>query len=72
MGAITTTAPTFIIEGSEDNIDWYSLPNATYTPTANSNDGIIVFNTSPRFIRVRVSSAGSGATLTALNLKVTE
>jgi hypothetical protein len=72
MGAITTTAPTFIVEGSEDGTTFYPLPGSSYTPVANSTDGIYIMNVIPKFARVRVSSAGVAATLVALNLKAME
>ena len=69
MGAITTTAPQFQLEGSDDNANWFAIG----TPlTAVANSTVNRFEDGgglPRFIRARVSTAGSGATLTYVNLK---
>jgi len=63
MGAITTTAPIFQLEGSEDATNWFSI-GTTLTSVANST---VSYGTgsvmSVKWIRARVSTAGSGATL---------
>jgi hypothetical protein len=72
MGAITTTAPAFQMEGSEDNSSWYAIG----TPLTGVANSTVVTTISPgpmsRFIRARVSTAGSGATLGYVNLKGTD
>jgi len=63
MGAITTTAPIFQLEGSEDATNWFSI-GTTLTSVASST---VSYGTgsvmSVKWIRARVSTAGSGATL---------
>lgn len=69
MGAITTTAPIFQLEGSEDNSNWYSLGTAL-TSVASSTVVMNTGTTTPsKFIRARVSTGGSGATLGYVCLK---
>jgi len=62
MGAIITTAPQFVLEGSEDNLNWYVI-GSNLTAVASST----VFLTYPtvysKFVRAKVAVAGSGATL---------
>lgn len=67
MGAITTTAPAFQIEGSEDGANWYPI-GTPLTAVANSTVEVTV-NKSATFARARVSTAGSGATLGYVALK---
>lgn len=69
MGAITTTAPAFQIEGSDDNGGgWYSI-GAPLTGVASSTVQLTVVDINAALLRVRVSTAGSGATLNSLTLK---
>lgn len=69
MGAITTTAPAFQLEGSDDNSNWFSI-GSPLTGVASST----VFVTSTtggaaKFLRARISTAGVGATLGYVTLK---
>lgn len=63
MGAITTTAPQFQLEGSDDNgTTWYAL-GAPLVGVASSTVQVTVDNVQTQMLRARVSTAGSGATL---------
>ena len=63
MGAITTTAPQFQLEGSDDNgTTWYAL-GAPLVGVASSTVQVTVANVQTQMLRARVSTAGSGATL---------
>lgn len=63
MGAITTTAPQFQLEGSDDNgTTWYAL-GAPLVGAASSTVQVTVANVQTQMLRARVSTAGSGATL---------
>jgi hypothetical protein len=68
FGAITTTAPVFTIEGSLDGSNWYSV-GSTLTAVASSNVQVIAANINAELIRVRVSTAGNGATLGDLTVR---
>ena len=69
MGAITTTAPQFQLEGSDDNgTTWYAL-GAALAGVASSTVQVTVANIQSQMIRARVSTAGSGATLGYVLLK---
>lgn len=62
VGAITTTAPQFQIEGSDDNGGtWYSV-GSPLTAVASSTVQLTVNNVTAQLFRARVSTAGSGAT----------
>lgn len=67
MGAITTTAPAFQIEGSEDGVNWYPV-GTPLTAVASSTVEVTV-NKSVTFVRARVSTAGVGSTLGYVSLK---
>lgn len=67
MGAITTTAPVFSLEGSEDNSNWFDL-GTTITGVASSTVRAKVSDY-VKFVRARVSTAGSGATLGDITIK---
>lgn len=67
MGAITTTAPAFQVEGSEDGVNWYAV-GTPITAVASATVEATV-NQSATFARVRVSTAGVGATLGYVSLK---
>ena len=63
MGAITTTAPQFQLEGSDDNgTTWYAM-GAPLVGVASSTVQVTVANVQTQMLRARVSTAGSGATL---------
>ena len=63
MGAITTTAPQFQLEGSDDTgTTWYAL-GAPLVGVASSTVQVTVANVQTQMLRARVSTAGSGATL---------
>lgn len=68
MGAITTTAPQFKIQGSEDNVNWYDIST---TPLSSIASTVVVQDVkiSTTFVRAITSTAGSGATLVYLSLK---
>lgn len=68
MGAITTTAPQFMIEGSEDRTNWVAITTAL-TSVASSTVTTKVNDTQFPFLRARVTTAGSGATLGSVTLK---
>ena len=61
-GAITTTAPQFQIEASDDfGTTWYAI-GAPLVAVASSTVSLTVNNIAPQVFRARVSTAGSGAT----------
>jgi len=69
MGAITTTAPQFQLEGSDDfGATWYAI-GAPLTGVASSTVQQTVNSINAAAIRVRVSTAGSGATLGYVMIK---
>jgi hypothetical protein len=68
MGAVTTTAPVLVLEVSPDNANWVQI-GADITTAASTNNQLAVTDTLSRFARVRVKTAGSGATLNFLVLK---
>jgi len=69
MGAITTTAPAFQLEGSEDfGATWYAI-GSPLTGVASSTVQVTVNSINAAAIRARVSTAGSGATLGYVMLK---
>lgn len=68
MGAITTTAPVFQLEGSENGSTWRVL-GTPVTPTANAVTAQVVNGSLPRFIRARTTTAGAGATLNVITIK---
>lgn len=67
MGAITTTAPQFKIQGSEDNSVWYDLT----TPITAIASSVVMqdIKISPTYVRAITSTAWVGATLNYLSLK---
>jgi len=67
MGAITTTAPAFQVEGSEDAINWYAIGTPLTAVASSTVEATI--NKSATYVRARVSTAGSGATLGYVALK---
>lgn len=69
MGAITTTAPQFQLEGSEDNANWVVI-GSPLTPVASSTVSISAQNLGYKFLRVRISTAGVGSTLGYVCVKV--
>jgi len=68
MGAIITTAPQFVLEGSEDGSSWYVI-GANLTGVASSTVSQTYATVHSKFLRARVAVAGSGATLNYVNLK---
>jgi hypothetical protein len=68
MGAVTTTAPTLVYETSPDGTNWVQV-GANITTAANTNTILQISNVLARFSRIRVSSAGSGATLNFIMIK---
>jgi hypothetical protein len=69
MGAITTTAPEFVIDGSEDGTNWYLLSPEPLVAVASSTVHQSFSGVYPKFARARVSTAGVGATLGYVALK---
>lgn len=70
LGAVTTP-PSIMVEGSEDNITWYEVVPAI-TGVANSVVAAHSVNVAPKWVRARVSSAGSGVTLGYVSIKARE
>jgi hypothetical protein len=68
MGAVTTTAPVLVFEASVDNAVWAQV-GADITTAANTVHLLQVQAVLARFARVRVKTAGSGATLNYLMIK---
>lgn len=68
IGAVTTSAPVFAVQGSEDGTNWYGL-GATISPTANSTTVTIIKDYVPKFVRVITTTAGVGATLGYITVK---
>lgn len=63
MGAITTTAPQFQLEGSDDyGVTWYAI-GTPLTGVASSTVQLTVPDINSKAVRARVSTAGVGATL---------
>lgn len=67
-GAITTTAPAFQLEGSEDGSNWYAI-GSPLTSVASNTVEVTVSARSATYTRARVSTAGSGATIWYISLK---
>lgn len=67
MGAITTTAPQFQLEGSEDGVNFYAI--GTPLTTVASSTVEVTVGKSATFVRARVSTAGVGSTLGYVSLK---
>jgi len=68
MGAVTTTAPVLVLEISPDNTNWVQV-GADITTAANTNNLLTVVDQLGRFARIRVKTAGSGATLNFIMIK---
>ena len=68
MGAITTTAPQFMIEGSEDGTNFVAITSAL-TSSASATVTTKVNDTQFPYLRAKVTTAGSGATLGSVTLK---
>ena len=68
MGAVTTTAPVLVYETSPDNVNWVQV-GADITTAASTNNILQVSNSLGRFSRIRVKTAGSGATLNYVMIK---
>lgn len=69
MGAITTTAPIFQLQGSEDGTNWYAF-GGTLTGVASTTVNTLVKDVAlPKFVRVFVQTAGVGATLGYVTVK---
>lgn len=71
MGAITTTAPQFTIQGSLGGGVWYNLGSAL-TSVVTSTVQLTINDISADLIRVNTSTAGSGATLGEIVLRTFE
>ncbi len=68
MGAATTT-PTFQLQGSEDNLNWYAIGGSTLATTANATVYQYNANTATKFVRAIVATAGTSATLGYVEIK---
>lgn len=69
MGAVTTTAPVFQLQGSEDGSNWFAF-GGTLTATASTTVNLLVKDVAmPKFVRAYVQSAGVGATLGYVTVK---
>lgn len=68
MGAVTTTAPTLCLEVSPDGAAWFQV-GADVDTAANTNALLQASDIFGRFARVRVKTAGVGATLGYLMVK---
>ena len=69
MGAITTTAPAFQLQGSDDNgASWYSI-GTPLTAVASSTVQLTVTNINAHMVRAIISTAGVGSTLGYVLLK---
>lgn len=68
MGAVTTTPPVLAFEVSYDNVNWWQV-GADITTAASTNTLLQLSNAQGRFARVRVKTAGSGATLNYVVVK---
>jgi hypothetical protein len=64
-----TVAPTLTFEGSEDNTNWYALGTAV-TPTIGTLGMYNFTGIAPKFVRGRVSAAGTGTTAMLVTVKV--
>jgi len=71
MGAITTTAPQFTIQGTLDGTNWYTLGSAL-TSVASSTVQLTVNNINADRARINTSTAGNGATLGEIVLRTFE
>ena len=63
----TTTQPKFILEGSEDGINFYTIGNeiSGSPPIVNQ----IYNNVYSRFVRLRISTEGSSSILNFIQIK---
>jgi len=68
MGAVTTTAPVLVYEESPDSSLWVQV-GADITTAASTQNLLQISNVQPRFSRIRVKTAGSGATLNYIMVK---
>jgi hypothetical protein len=69
MGAITTTAPAFQLQGSDDGgVGWYNI-GSPLTGVASNTVQLTVVDVNTALTRVTVSTTGSGATLNSLTIK---
>lgn len=71
MGAVTTTAPVLVLEFSIDAAQWFQS-GTDITTSANINQVQKELGILARFVRVRVKTAGSGATLNYIAIKGSE
>jgi hypothetical protein len=68
MGAVTTLAPVLVLEISPDNTNFVQV-GADIMTAASTNNLLQVSSALARFARVRVKTAGSGATLNYVMVK---
>lgn len=53
------------LQGSLDNVNWYSLGSAVTTSAASTTTSVIVTGTATRFVRANVATAITGGTVSA-------
>ena len=68
MGAVTTTAPVMQVQISPDNSSWVQV-GSTITTGASTNTFFQVSGVQANFVRLIVSTAGTGATLNFVFIK---
>lgn len=67
-GTITTTAPQFKLQGSDDNVNWFDLSTAV-TAVASSTVQITANNINATYVRVMPTVSGSAATINYVEVK---
>lgn len=68
-GNITGTSPTFKLQGSEDNSNWYDIPGAVVTAVTGSTLQQTVTDIRANFLRTYVQVGGSNASLNYICIK---
>ena len=69
-GTISGTAPTFKVQGSEDNTNWYDIPGLIVTAQNATTTHQTVSDIRAPFLRAVVTAAGASASLNYICLKV--
>lgn len=64
-----TTLPTLKLQGSDDSVNWYDLPNGSVAAVASATAQVTVNNIACRWVRAVVSVAGAGVASNFLLLK---
>jgi hypothetical protein len=68
LGAGGSSNPTFKLQGSEDQLSWYDL-GTTLSVAPSSSGAVSYTGLIPKFVRVIVSVAGAGTTLSQVCIK---